>query len=71
MISQSMMEQGASYKQATCASHSSYPTFSQVESSIEEALGELTEYYRNNMMRANPDKTHVTAFQLRNKETKR
>ena len=25
-----------------------FPTFSQVESTIEEALGELTEYYRNN-----------------------
>ena len=39
----------------------------QVESTIEEALGELTEYYRNNNLRANPDKTQVTAFQLRNR----
>ena len=29
-------------------------TFSQVESTIEEALGELTEYYRNNSLHANP-----------------
>ena len=38
------------------------PTFSQVENTIEEALGELTEFYRN--MCANPDKTQVTAFHL-------
>ena len=45
-----------------------FPTFSQVESTIEEALGELTEYYRNNSLRDNPDKTQVTAFHLRNRE---
>ena len=44
-----------------------FPTFSQVESTIEEALGELTEYYRNNSL---PDKTQVTAFHLRNREAK-
>ena len=32
--------------------------FSQVESTIEEALGALTEYYRNNSLRANPDASH-------------
>ena len=48
-----------------------FPTFSQVESTIEEALGELTEYYRNNSLRANPDMTQVTAFHLRNREEKR
>ena len=48
-----------------------FPTFSQGESTIEEALGELTEYYRNNSMRANPDKTQVTAFHLRNREANR
>ena len=49
-----------------------FPTFSQVESTIEEVLGELTESYRNNSLslRANPDKTQVTAFHLRNRETK-
>ena len=47
-----------------------FPTFSQVES-IEGTLGELTEYYRNNSLRANPDKTHVTAFHLRNREANR
>ena len=48
-----------------------FPTFSQVENTIKEALGELTEYYRNSSLRANPDKTLVTAFHLRNRETKR
>ena len=41
------------------------------EYTIEEELGELTEYYRNNSLRANPDKTQVTAFLLRNREEKR
>ena len=49
---------------------SQFPTFSQVESTIEEVLGELTEYYRNNSLRANPDKTQATAFHLRNREAK-
>ena len=40
-----------------------FSTFSQVESTIEEALGELTEYYKNNSVRANPDKTQVTTEQ--------
>ena len=48
-----------------------YPTFQEVEQIIEEALGELRHYYRNNSLRANPDKTQVTAFHLRNREAKR
>ena len=48
-----------------------YPTFQEVEKQIEEALGELTHYYRSNSLRANPDKTQVTAFHLRNREAKR
>ena len=48
-----------------------FPTFSQVERTIEEALAELTEYYRNNSLRANPDKTQVTAFHIWNREAKR
>ena len=31
----------------------------------------MTQYYRNNSLRANPDKTQVTAFHLRNREVKR
>ena len=44
------------------------PSFVEVETTIEEALSELTEYYRSNNLRANPDKTQVTAFHLRNKK---
>ena len=48
-----------------------YLTLQEVEQKIEEALGELTHYYRSNSLRANPDKTQVTAFHLRNREAKR
>ena len=48
-----------------------YHTFQEVEQKIEESLGELTHYYRSNSLRANPDKTQVTAFHLRNREAKR
>ena len=48
-----------------------FPTFTEVEDTIEDALSELTQYYRNNSLRANPDKTQVTAFHLRNREVKR
>ena len=47
-----------------------YPTFQEVEQIIKEALGELTHYYRSNSLRANPDKTQVTAFHLRNRSPK-
>ena len=47
------------------------PSFVEVERTIEESLSELTQYYRSNNLRANPDKTHVTASHLRNKEAKR
>ena len=48
-----------------------YPTFQEVEQIIEEALGDLTHYYRGNSLRANPDKTQITAFHLRIREAKR
>ena len=48
-----------------------FPTFSQVEKTIEEALDEITEYYRNNSLCANPDKTQVTAFHIWSREAKR
>ena len=44
-----------------------YPTFSQVENTIEQELG-ITEYYINKSQRANPEKMQVTAFHLRNRE---
>ena len=37
-----------------------YPTFTEVEDTIEEALSELTQYYRNNSLRANHDKTQLS-----------
>ena len=46
-------------------------SYVEVEKTIEESLSELTHYYRSNNLRANPDKTQVTAFHLRNKEAKR
>ena len=47
-----------------------YPSFTDVEETIEDALEEITQYYRSNILRANPDKTQVTAFHLRNKDAK-
>ena len=48
-----------------------YSSFTEVETTIGDALEELTHYYRSNSLRANPDKTQVTAFRLRNKEANR
>ena len=50
-----------------------YLTFPKVEDTIEveEALGEFTEYYTDNSLRAQSDKTQVTVFHLRNREAKR
>ena len=42
--------------------------YADVETTIEESQGELTQYYRSNNLRANPDKTQVTSFHLRHKE---
>ena len=39
----------------------------EVEETIKDALEEITQYYRYKSLRANPDKTQVTAFHLRNK----
>ena len=40
-----------------------YSSFTEVETTIGDALEELTQYYRSNSLRANPDKTQVTAFE--------
>ena len=45
-----------------------YPTFTEVEDNIEEALSELTQYYSNHSLRVNPDKLE---FHLRHREVKR
>ena len=47
-----------------------YPTL-QVDNTIEEALGESTKHYRNNSLRANPDRTQFTVFHLRNSKARR
>ena len=61
---------GVSYADDLCIA-AQYPTFQEVEQKIEEVLGELRHYYRSNSLRANPNKTQVTAFHLRNREAKR
>ena len=48
-----------------------YSSFTEVETTIGDSLEELTQYYRSNSLRANPDETQVTAFNLRNKEANR
>ena len=45
--------------------------FEVVEESLSKALDELTPYYKVNHLRANPSKTQVCAFHLRNREAKR
>ena len=47
-----------------------YSSITEVET-IGDALEELTQCYRSNSMRENPDKTQVTAFHHRNKEANR
>ena len=47
-----------------------YSSFTEVERTIGDVLDKLTQYYRSNSLRANSDKTQVTAFHLRNKEAK-
>ncbi|KAI4822744.1 hypothetical protein KUCAC02_008273 [Chaenocephalus aceratus] len=42
-----------------------------VEDRLSNALAELTPYYEENHLRANPSKTLVCAFHLRNREAKR
>ena len=48
-----------------------YPSFTEVEHTIEEALDDLTIYYVSNSLMANPDKTQVTLFYLKNQEAKK
>ena len=47
------------------------PSFVEVQTTIEESLSELTQYYRSNNLQGNPGTTQVTTFHLRNKEAKR
>ena len=59
-----------SYADDPCVT-SQYSSFIEVETTIGDALDELTQYYRSNSLHANPDKTQVAAFHLRNKEANR
>ena len=45
-----------------------YLSFTEVEDTIEDAFQEIIQYYRSNSLRANTEKTQVTAFHLRNKK---
>ena len=45
-----------------------YPSFTDADHTIEEALDELTIYYRSNSLRANPDKSTVSLEEPRGKE---
>ena len=45
--------------------------FSNIEASLTSALSTMTTYYDTNQLRANPSKTQVCAFHLRNREAKR
>ena len=60
-----MMEQRTSFIQTISASGPNIP----VNCNNDEALGELTEYYRINNSNANPEKTKVTAFHLWNRDS--
>ena len=45
--------------------------FNNIEASLTSALSAMTTYYDTNQLRANPSKTQVCAFHLRNREAKR
>ena len=45
--------------------------FSNIETSLTSALSTMTTYYGSNQLRANPSKTQVCPFHLRNREAKR
>ena len=45
--------------------------FNNIEAALTSALSTMTTYYDTNQLRANPSKTQVCAFHLRNREAKR
>ena len=71
MTSDITMEPGTLSMQNDPCVTDQYPSFTDVEHTIEEALDELTAYYRSYILRANPDKTQSTSFHLMNREEKR
>lgn len=46
-------------------------TFQDVESTLEESLRVLSDYYDENFLKPNPSKTQVCAFHLKNREADR
>ena len=46
-------------------------TFEQVETTLTSGLNELGAYYKENHLRPNPAKTHLTAFHLKNRHAYR
>ena len=72
MITHFIIKRVASYTQTIYVSQpSTLRSFTEVERTIRDAVDKLTPYYRSNSLRANPDKTQVTAFHVRNKEANR
>ena len=59
-----------SYADYLCVT-AKYSSFIEVEQTTEDAVEENTQYYRSNNLLVNQDQTQVTAFHLRNKQTKR
>ena len=46
-------------------------SFEEVEKALSDALADLDPYYALNHLRANPEKTQISAFHLKNRETDR
>ena len=65
------MEHGTLSMQMVYVSQPSIHPSLRFEHTIEKELDELKIYYRSNSLRANLDKTQVTAFHLKNREAKR
>ena len=71
MISMFIPTQGVSCTPMICAlPHRSNP-FEEVEKTIGDALAGLTPYYADNHLRANPEKTQISTFHLKNRDAQR
>ena len=46
-------------------------SFEEVEEPLSDALADLIPYYAANHLRANPDKTQISAFHLKNRDANR
>ena len=59
------------YADDLCIASQELSDFNNIEASLTSALSTMTTYYDTNQLRANPSKTQVCAFHLRNREAKR